>query len=1581
MPSVDNRVVKMEFDNAAFEKKIATTLTSLEKLSKAMKFEGAGKGLSDVSGAINKVDVSHISDGIEGVSKKFLALSTIAITALANITTAALHAGANIVKSLSLDNVISGFHEYETNINSIQTILANTKAQGTNLDQVNAALQQLNEYSDKTIYNFSEMARNIGTFTAAGVDLDTSVQSIKGIANLAAISGSSSEQASTAMYQLSQAISTGTLRLQDWNSVTNAGMGGEVFQKALFETGKTLGTIKDIPIDKTFEEWTAGGNSFRSSLESNWLTADVLTTTLQGFTGEMTDAELAAKGFTAEQIAQIQELGKLGVESATKVRTLTQLLGTIKESIGSGWTETFSLLVGGFEDATRLFTDFLSVPIGKFIKQNADARNAILKTWVDLGGRQVLIEGIQFAFRDLLAVLKPIKEAFRQIFPPVTAERLMTLTVAFNHFFRDLKPSEALISGIKNAFLIFFNILKIGMTVIKEAIGFVGDLIGVLLGAAGGGAGKVGGFLANIANFFSDLAKKLVQGQAISDFFSNLLDKVKKVVPLIQEFKDKIVDMFSGFDPKVPEAVSDSMGRVSDRFQTLKDVFAKVTGLWKPFADAMGKILDVLGQIWDAVSGFFSDLGKSIADAMGEGDFDKVLDVINVGLLGGIVALLTKFLKGGIKLDFGQFNLLEKLSGIFDGLTDSLKAMQTKIKADALMKIAEAIAVLTASVLVLSLIDSEALAKALGAMAVGFGQLMGAFAILNKITLGPKSAASFAILAAGMILLAAAVLILAVAAKILADLDWNELAKGLVGVTVLIAALAIAIKPLSNDPAGLISTGAGLLVLSVAINILALAVQRMGQMSWSEITKGLFGLVVGISGISTAMRLMPEDMAAKGLGLLLLSLSLKKIGEAVLQFAGFEWGTMIKGIIGIAVALAAIGLAMQLMPTNLPITAAGLLILSIALVGVQKVLQAFGSMKGGDIAKGIAALAGSLLVLAVAMTAMSGSLAGAVAITIAAVGLKILLEVLKGFIAIKLTDLLKGLLGIAIALAVLAAAALLMEPALPALALLGAALLLVGAGFALFGFGAAQVARAFALFAKVGPKGAKAFVKALEAMGEAIPAFAKGVAIGIVDMVTILGDLAPKLATALGKIIGSLIDALIPLIPKLGELIKTLLLTVMDILRAVIPEYVLLGVDIILALLQGIKDRIGDIVTVAVDIITAFIEGIANNIQSIIDAGVDLILKFIQGITDNVIKIADAAIDLVLKFIGAITDNIQQVIDAGVDLIVKFLGGITDNLQKVIDAATEVVTTFITQVGGMYLSIIQAGVDLIVDFIQGITDSAQKIIDAAFDAITTFITEIGANAGRVVTTGVSTLIKFAEGITKDMIRLANAAFDIITEFIKQLRITIDTHQEELKTQGWLLVGAIINGMTLGLAGRAKEMAQKVADFASNAVKAAKGVLRVVGDPYSLVFMGIAESMAKGMMMGLDADTTVEKSAVGLMNRTNEAFSKAVETINMTADMNPTITPVLDLSQIAADAKKIGAYIQGSNKLVPTLSLQQARAISTSATTAPDESAETTGPSKVNFEQNIFAPKQLSTADIYKQTRNQIAMAKEELSIR
>ena len=370
--SIDSRVVEMRFDNKQFESNVEKSMSTLDKLKQSLRFDGLSNGLGKVNDAVNKVNFNPIGEGIEAVKVKFSALEVMAVSALSNITNSAMNTAKNLVKAFTIDPVATGLQEYETQINAVQTILANTQHNGTTLDEVNAALDELNHYADKTIYNFTEMTRNIGTFTAAGVELETSVESIKGIANLAAISGSTSQQASTAMYQLSQALAAGKVSLMDWNSVVNAGMGGKVFQDALVRTSELLGTGANEAIEMY--------GSFRESItKSGWITTEVLTETLKQFAGAYSKADLIQQGFTEEQAESIANMAVTAEDAATKVKTFTQLMDTLKEAVQSGWTQSFEIIIGDFEEAKAMWTN-VSDFFGGIIENVSNARNYILES-------------------------------------------------------------------------------------------------------------------------------------------------------------------------------------------------------------------------------------------------------------------------------------------------------------------------------------------------------------------------------------------------------------------------------------------------------------------------------------------------------------------------------------------------------------------------------------------------------------------------------------------------------------------------------------------------------------------------------------------------------------------------------------------------------------------------------------------------------------------------------------------------------------------------------------------------------------------------------------------------------------------------------------------------------------------------------------------------------------------------------------------------------------------------------------------------------------------------------------------------
>jgi len=1592
MPSVDDRIVEMQFDNKQFEQKLATTMGSLDNLKKKLDFANASKSFGDLQKAGNNLNFAGLTSAIEGISGKFSAMGAVAFTVLQNITNRVVDAGIQLGKSLSLDQVISGFREYETNMNSIQTILSNTKADGTNLEQVSAALDQLNTYADQTIYNFSEMARNIGTFTAAGVDLDTSVTAIKGIANLAAISGSNSQQASTAMYQLSQALASGTVKLMDWNSVVNAGMGGEVFQRALFETGKALGTIKDVPLDQTFDEWKDAGNSFRASLEDGWITAEVLTNTLQGFTGDLTDAQLQAMGYTEDQIKEIQELGKTGKAAATEVKTLTQLIDTVRESVGSGWSQSFRIVFGDFEEAKTLFTG-LSDAIGTFVGNQSDARNELLQGWSDLGGRTELIRGLQIAFEAISRVIKPISEAFRNIFPKKTAQDLFNLTMDFQNFARRLRISGETADKIRTIFSGVFAALEIGWTIIKEGAKVVGELFSAFTSQNGSG----------ILDFFADLASKiaffngaLVAGGGIEQFFDGLVEAIKNPKEALQELKDKVTEFFSGIDFGSVDGIVEAFDRLKDAVGGLidkvdPDILDGISGFFKKITDnfdpkvtnsmeggfgRLGNVLgffgraletagNVLGRFWDAfkrvgdfisgaISGLidgFTNLGPSILDALKNADWELILDYIQTGIAGIFAGGFSNISKDGLKFDFTG-GALSEIGNFFKGLdlkeinksleavTGTLEAMQTKLKAEALQKIAIALGILAASMVVLSTIDPVALAAALTAIGIGFAELASAMAILTKVVSGPKTASSLAVTSGAMIALASALLILSVAVKILSTMSLEELAKGLGGVLVLLGAIAGVVAPLSANSSGMVRAGAGILAIAISLNILVAAVKLMSTMSWEEMIKGLVGVVALLGALTLAVKPLSANssgMVKAGAGILLISVALNLLATAMKLIATMSWEEIGKGLIGVAVGLGLIVAAMRLMGTgkNMLSTGAGILAITFGLNLLATAMKVIATMSWEDIAKGLVTIAGALIIFAVAGKAMAAEgLPGAVAISLISVSLMLLAKALKEFAKLSWKELIKGLAALAGTLLVLGGVSYVLAPLVVSMIGLGAAMLAIGAGAALFGLGASLIAKAFETIASAGKAGIDVVLYAIDELVKRLPEIAKSFAEGLVEVAKILIDAGPELIAGLSKIVGSLLQLVIDNIPKFADTFLTFIHEGLRVIREAAPDFVATGLAVLLAFLQGIRDNIAEITNVVVDIITNFLDALALRVPDIIDSVYNLIIAVIEGVIE---KLADIASFLVPK---------------GVELLDGLWNGIKEKAVDVYQWFAELPGNVVKKIGDVTKRLLQKGKDFIIGLKNGFENKWEEFKD------------------------------FVLGIPA-------AILDFLPSKEEALRLLYDIGV-------WIMEG-LYNGLVsmkdkvLGFfGGIGSSIKSKIADVLG--VHSPSTVMYEIG-----VYVGeglvngmaamesdiidVANRLGNAMVDGVVPDATQFKT---LRQNMNYMLTTINDSIPQLQELTPTITPVIDLANVEAGARRLGSIIENTTYAVlrpAGPSYQLATILSNDVNTSAQEAAttDTQATREVTYIQNNYSPESLSTADIYRRTQNQVAVARGELA--
>src|SRR5512136_171673 len=1065
MSSIEERVVGMRFDNKQFSDGVKSTMADLTALKNSLKLDGAAKGLNDVAAAGKNVQLGHIATAVDSISEKFKTLSIIGITALTNIVNKAVTAGTTLLRSLTVDPIKAGLEEYATNLNSIQTILSNTKWQNTNLNQVNAALEELNLYSDKTIYNFSEMARNIGTFTAAGVKLDTSVAAIKGIANLAAISGSNEDQDSTAMYQLSQALAAGKVSLMDWNSVVNAGMGGKVFQDSLMETARVHGVAVDDIIKKQ--------GSFRDSLQEGWITSEILTETLAKFTGDLSAQQLNAMGYTEKQIAQIIDMSKTAQDAATKVKTFSQLISTLQEAVGSGWAKTWQMIFGDFEEAKAMWTNVNNV-LGGFISASAEARNKVLGDWKELGGRTALIEAIGNAFNALLSVLKPIKDAFRDVFPATTGKQLYDLTVAVRDFLATLKLSSTGAENLRRTFAGLFSVFGIGWDVIKQ----IAVTLGHLFGVAAQGSGSFLSVTAKIGDFIVNLREAINKGHALELIFNAIEQVLKGPIQLVGLLGKALVQMFSGFDAI---GASKSVTGFAAKLEPITKIGQLASAIWAGVFSVLGGVWEVFYPLAGKMADFFGKLGGMITGALQGVDYTDIIGSINTSLFAGLVGTLIAYFRKFVSGD----TIFNSIKDSIDQLTDTMKTMQNTLRAATLIQIALAIAVLTVSVNALSKIDSEGLTRALTAMTVMFTQLFASMAVFEK-GLDLDKLAGLSKVAVGMIILGAAVDVLTIAVKQLSELSWEELAKGLTGTITLLAGLTASAK-FMPDNGKMISTGAGLLVLSAAIKVLVSAVTDLSGLSWEEMAKGLTGvgstlaaltlftkfaeadkggvlqgaglvllaasikilasaigdfiqynweeigrgltaMAGGLTLMTAALYLIPPTAIFSGAGLLIAVTSLSLLADGLAKMSTMSWGGIGKAMTELAGALTLMSLALIMIPPTAVASALSLVATSAALLVVAQVLDQFGAMSWGEIGKAMTVLAGSLVIITTAMIFATTALPGAAAILVMAGALAVLTPVLLTLSQMSMGEIGTALLALAGAFTVLGLAGLLLGP-------------------------------------------------------------------------------------------------------------------------------------------------------------------------------------------------------------------------------------------------------------------------------------------------------------------------------------------------------------------------------------------------------------------------------------------------------------------------------------------------------------------------------------------------------------------------
>lgn len=1674
--SIEDKVVSLKFDNVQFSKGVGESQKSLEQLNKALQMKNGTKGLDDIESRASRFNLSALADAPQAVAEKFSFLATTAAVALGNIAAKAISTGATLLNSFTMQPIMDGFGEYETKMGSIQTILANTASKGTTLSQVTDALDTLNTYADKTIYNFAEMTHNIGLFTNAGLGVEESASMIKGFSNAAAASGTTSSAAANAAYQLSQALSAGSIKLMDWRSLTNAGMGNKNMQEGLVQIAEAMGTLSasGTSAEKVQE-------NFNESLSKGWLTADVMSKYLQIMAGDIDAATMAEMGLTDAQIEQFQVQQKNAEEAATKVRTFTQLVGTIQETIGSGWAKTFEILLGNFDEASELFTNINNV-ISPMIDGMSDARNALLQGWADLGGRKDIIDGLASAFNSVSSIIGTIGNAFKEIFPPIAAENLKTISEGFKNFMKALEPSEeslrrlGIVAKTVFAFLkVFVDTVSAGFRVmsagVSRALQTVRKALDIL---------PVG----SVIDSLDGVGEKLASWTGIADLAAKSIEQINK-------FFDFLDQQLEHLKPTITEAVKEFMAFFKVWTAGLSGADGG-EGFASKWQESIAKVKNALASAKEAITNFFKahfnqEAFNGIWDRMKETvtnfvDWLKSLsigDVLKKGLAAGGIGTLAV----GLHKGFGAFMDIARsftrvgngLAGLLDSVRDAIKAYETEIKSKALLNVAKSIAILAGSIFLLSLIPLKDVAVSTVAVGVALAALVGGLVAMDKYAKDPKK---LAMLSTTLVALSISVLILSVAAKNLSKVPIENVIASTTAVTALLVALAGMTRVLASGSGSLAKKVLGLLAMAVAVYILAKAVALIadipidkmatagGVVAGLTLVMGLMGFIMGKSKAKTGPLLAMVGVAA----------AVYILGKAVAQLGSLSQKQLEQGILAAMIIMFAMGVFMtiasfgsvsakdllmfvvlagsvaflgfvisklaNLDENKLAAGTATVLLIMLGMGALMKLSQAEDGIKSAfkagsfiAIAKAVNAIANSIIALG-AMD-QSAIIQGGIAVTLIMVAMGLMLALVTKFTDAKdlatsagaFVALAGSLYTTALAIAQIATLPLegVVTAVLALLIAMGALVVIAnlaegsmaGAGaMLLLSIAVIALAVGLGMLAAIGITGLAIGLIVLAlglgvliiagylaegaALGLAILAAAI-LAIGLACLLAGVGVMA--LGVGMGMLVAALISAGAVAWSSIGKMTVALLaFAVAGLLAA--PAALALGAGL---LMMGAGLLMGGI---GMKIMTMAIKPFIAAINQADQIGVVAVTKLAGAITAIGGAATIAAPGMMMFGVG--------IAMAGIGLLAFAIGGLAaaavapllgkgfssgiDQLNAALTRMQPVVTSFATSAAtlmtsattlGSTVSSAFMGISLaIASCIPMILMSTVMFQSLGSETVTNIVAGLQAATPQItvaMTTFVMTMFmtfvsRMALGqplVYAGMMALANHISLAITRISSMVRMSINmlvmdmmsalssglsnlsnsVYSSAMQTGYWMA-----EGLRIGFTNQRAALVEMARSTAAAMLAAANAELKV--NSPSKKFKETGHWAAKGLEIGW-TDTAV--NAVDAVTRTAEEFDEAfrgiIESIDMdeiSDDINPVITPVLDLSEAKAGADDLRSMFgnesfRGVQNAASGISAQSS-----------SEGGQNGSQKTVIFNQYNTSPRALSEVEIYRQTKSSIS---------
>lgn len=1684
---IDSRILEMVFKNKQFEDGVSESIKSIEKLDRSLdKVDGSG-----TSAAMDK-----IGGVCEKVSEKFSLLETIATGAMLRIGSRAADMAVDLAKSLSIDQVTAGWSKYNDKTTAMQTIMNNAHKENGDaysIEEVNAEMEKLNWFTDETSYNFTDMVSNIGKFTSMGKGLEDSVTAMQGISVWASASGQGVAEASRAMYNLSQAMGVGALKLQDWKSIQNANMATEQFKEQAMESAAALGSLEK-KLDETtgkYKYFIKGTQqevstaAFDQTLSEGWLDSNVLMDTLKEYgkfadelnklvnmtgmeatqivndnSGLLKDYAKAAdkmafltkyvekenivfedESYTIEDLAAALDklnseefaLSKKAFKAAQEAKTLTEAIDATKDAVSTGWMNIFEQIFGNYEEAKAVWSQ-LAEDLYSIFTPATDSILETLMAWRELddfegamGTRQDLFDSLHMLLTVLFDIDTEVTslggimhEVWQEIFPSSAESNALKLATVIDKLHKGILTFKRVVEdnaeNIANVFRGLFSVLKVLKTVASGVFRVIGSIItAVTRGFGGNILQTLGDFGAKVAEISDDILPK------IDAFFDGIVDKIDyfrrmlrsfarggvdlswadvgktwktdkiqaiaKAFGILREGINKVVDTlksvgtiwksFSAYENVFGKALGFSdvskqstgirkvlmtiyvilqklkgaFEKVRDTFKNLRDIIKNSgtemsVSLEKPkkvteaLGTAIGKVGTAFGKFVDRLSSaktdegtlgklfkFFGNLWKIIKAVGGvvKGLFDALLDGFN-GLMDDVsVETIMDLIKSGVIITIitkiskafkSFFGIVDGGGSLFGAIGDTLEALQGSIEnfnkgqnVKLLKTIAVSVLILVAALLLLSTIDAAGLTQGIITIGLLMAELSGFLILTSKFMGNSKGMKK-----AGKMLtsMAMSLLLMAVAAKIMASVDPVAMDRALVNMSIMLAEMTGVAIVLSKFGGKAKTQATALLGMAAAMILLTVAVKLLGMIKPDELKQGIaaIGFIFGEIALFMIALKQGGNMISTAFSMILLATAMNIMAGAVKNLGSMGTEELIQGLIGLGVALGEMVVALLLLSDEKVLGgAAAMLILSVAMLALTPALLAFAALSWENLLKGLLGIGIALgeMVVALQMLDDPKVLAGAAAILIIAAALLILTPAILAFSMLSWEGLAKSLVLLAGVMAIFVAAMWLLSPLGPVILAVAGAFALFGVAVLAVGAGVLLLATGISILTVAGSAAVTMVTALLTAVIEAIPLLITAVAAGLVALITGIAESIDAIVQAVAIILTGILEAIMLVVPSILELVGMIISGVLGILVENTPTFMeWLGqlftglFDILLENTPRFMEWLGQLITGFLDLLIEstpkFFEWLGEVLQGLIDLIAEYIPKFIK-----------AVLDCLVALVQEIAAHTEDFVAAALGIIEGFIRGIADGIPGIIDAAFKLVIAFI---------------DGLAEAIENNTEPLFEAIDRLLWAVINAIVSFFTHAWKNIKKAGSDLMQ--SGFIRGMKDKIDKVKEVVTDIASKIGGWFKNKWESMKEIG----GNLIDGLKSGM----KETGEKIKDTVTEVAGKVTGWFKSIfgiASP-SKVFAEMGEYNMLGLAKGIeDYADVVEDSAEdvgeGTMDALGKAMSDVSDMLENNPDMSPTITPVLDLSQIQNGARNIGSYFGNANVGLTASSFNNARA--------------------------------------------------------